>query len=263
MAREPWEARLDRAQHHLATLRREVADYLGSGAVDVEARTLAGPHRVELRFRQDAPPPEWWGAAIGDYLHNLRSSLDNLTWAIVQRHKTAGLTDDQERAVQFPIRSRAAGWSREAARRFPTATDVDVLAALREVQPFAFTEGIPGISENLNDSHPLARLRDMSNADKHRTIRTVVAAPGVVSLGAPDDRPKFVSGDPWPWRDGAHIGSWMLPDDYSAAAVSPGHRLVVAFADEAAPFDAANFTDNLATLLGGVSEAVRRLAGYA
>src|SRR4051794_13080423 len=105
----PWDARLQRASFHLVTLRREVAAYLASNNVDVEATTLADPRRVELRFRQHSLPPEWWGAGIGDYLHNLRSALDNLTWAVVQRHKSRTLTADEERAVQFPIRSRGVG----------------------------------------------------------------------------------------------------------------------------------------------------------
>src|SRR5207249_4201368 len=50
------------------------------------------------------PPPLEWSLTLGDIVHNYRSCLDHVAWALYQRGRRVGtLTTRQERRIGFPI----------------------------------------------------------------------------------------------------------------------------------------------------------------
>jgi hypothetical protein len=57
----------------------------------------AGPEGVSTVF------PITWGLLLGDIVHNYRSSLDHLAWALYKRGSTANLPKRKERLIYFPI----------------------------------------------------------------------------------------------------------------------------------------------------------------
>ncbi len=168
----PWDVRLQRADEHLAVLRRDMDVYLKSGPVELLGRDDS--LNFELRIRVHQLPPAHWSAAIGDYLHNLRSALDNLTWAAVEKFKTRNLDEREARAVIFPIGTSPDGWSRLATKRLPSVRESEVLLAFRSEQPFAVTgNDAELLAAGLAERQPLAVLQSLSNIDKHRTLLLV------------------------------------------------------------------------------------------
>lgn len=99
------------------------------------------------------------GLAVGDVIHNLRSALDHVAWALVQEvGRGKRLTDWQKRKVQFPMISKASDWSK-VDKWLPGVPD-DYRRIIRRYQPYR------------RGDHPKAIrwLNKLSNMDKHRVL---------------------------------------------------------------------------------------------
>ena len=80
---EGCDVKVARARTHLQALYDEINAYVASEpheiveAFDAEAREYWATFRVKVE-------PDWlaWGILLGDFVHNLRSALDHLVWAI-------------------------------------------------------------------------------------------------------------------------------------------------------------------------------------
>lgn len=138
-------------------------------------------HCIIVRVSEVANPfPPLWGLLLGDAVHNFRSSLDHLAWALYKRGRTPNLSQKKERRVQFPICSERDAFNNALKRRLPGVHRADI-ALVRRYQPYRYGK------RNL-DRHVLLTLAKLSNADKHRTIQPVVAVPenATYTLGEPE-----------------------------------------------------------------------------
>jgi len=176
------ELKADRANEHFETLKRIVDDFLRSEpyAVVNNFESEFGHHVARIKIHER--PPLTLSPIIGDFIHNLRSLLDHLIWQLVRR---AG-NDPNVGRPQFPIFTKdpfdatiydarkdwknALGTWRSQTRG---VSDEDV-AILKELQPYKRTDR--------PDDHPLARLSQLSNWDKHRELH--FATQGLAVVGS-------------------------------------------------------------------------------
>jgi hypothetical protein len=88
-----------------------VSDYNPASAYEIvpEPRSGTGEdsHATDLRLKVPRKPPTELLTTIGDALHNLRSCLDSVAFAM--RHTGGTMTEKQQRAVQFPQFGRYQG----------------------------------------------------------------------------------------------------------------------------------------------------------
>ncbi len=133
----------------------------------------ANQHVVQVKVRER--PPHKWSPIIGDIVHNMRSALDHLAWQLVIRNECTPSSK-----TQFPILSKdpfecnayakTKHW-KNALDRWNTQTEgmnpFDI-AFLKELQPYQRTYDTA--------SHPLDRLRELSNRDKHRELHFATSA---------------------------------------------------------------------------------------
>lgn len=116
-------------------------------------------------FREDPPAiPRDWSLILGDGLHNLRSSLDALAYALAARN-SGQPTDSHARNIQFPICDSHEEFQKRRdsnLRRLSAAAQ----AAIEIMQPYHVSEWGGG--------NPLGLLRDLSNVDKHRRLVIVL-----------------------------------------------------------------------------------------
>lgn len=122
--------------------------------------------RLVFRAINVRPIPPGWGVLIGDCVHNLRSALDHLMFAICHP------TPEQEHTVQFPIFSRrdskgGRGGFRDARGMTPGAPR-GVRTVLESLQPYHRRKWPEAIR--------LAQLRELANWDKHRLLLTAAAS---------------------------------------------------------------------------------------
>jgi hypothetical protein len=139
-------------------------------------------HCIIVRVDEVANPfPPLWGLLLGDAVHNFRSSLDHLAWALYKRGRTPNLSRKKERDVQFPICTDRLGFNGSLKRRLPGVRRTDI-ALVRGSQPYMYGK------RNLT-RHVFLALRKLSNADKHRTIQPIIAVPenATYTLGKPED----------------------------------------------------------------------------
>jgi hypothetical protein len=165
--------KLARTQFHADTLRAHVLKPTrGSFPVDID------PKNVELIVTgRDLAIPAGWPLELGDAVHNLRSALDHLVWALIL---TEGRVQPNKR-TQFPVfeDDTADGWTnpRRTAQRTLAAIHPIHGRVIKGIQPYTWKSR--GKDPAL---HPLARLSRLDNDDKHRTITTLLANPVVTAF---------------------------------------------------------------------------------
>lgn len=116
-----------------------------------------------------APDPTT-GVIAGELVHDVRSALDHLVYALV----TANNKDPGEH-TQFPIYDSRTLWMRDIEERDPlrkpspvVGLRCDQLAIIKKAQPYQLTANKKRIS------HPLMKLLRMSNVDKHQSLHSSV-----------------------------------------------------------------------------------------
>lgn len=113
------------------------------------------------RFQIREEPPLRFGIMLGDCVHNLRSALDHLMCQVTMLD--GGTIDDCAR-TQFPIvRESEAQFEAMADRQIPVLSKRH-RALVKRAQPYRAGDEAW--------RHPLAVLRELSNADKHRLINS-------------------------------------------------------------------------------------------
>jgi hypothetical protein len=111
-----WWAKAQRADKHIADISAMVAAFNAAKAYEVGREATDDPIWIAFRLHVLTPPPVELLTTIGDALHNLRSSLDSVAYELARRHVAEPMTERQQKAVQFPIRSPRDGI---ISQRFP------------------------------------------------------------------------------------------------------------------------------------------------
>lgn len=112
---------------------------------------------------------------VGEYLHNLRSSLDNLVFALARTK-----LDPPERPgnLFFPICENEAQFDEKRVQKCLNQLPDQANAVLRALQPF---NGESLFNQAELGYNPLLLLHTLSNFDKHRVPSLVLVAPEKVS----------------------------------------------------------------------------------
>lgn len=144
-------------------------EHLERFAAEVTAFGMEDPYVGAFEFEVDTgewvarimvatPLPAHWSLLIGDIVHNLRSALDNLAFALVSANVPTLSRPDR---VQFPIFESEVEFVRKRAR-YIGGMDPAAQAVIERLQPY----------HRLDRKYRslLAVLHDLSNVDKHRHI---------------------------------------------------------------------------------------------
>jgi hypothetical protein len=109
---------------------------------------------------------------LGDAIHNLRSSLDHLVFQLAIAH-TSGVLND-ERGIRFPIAANQASFEKAAGRALKALSAAHI-TIIESFQPYHPYQARLQYSEQMGGHfHPLAKLQELSNRDKHRQALGVV-----------------------------------------------------------------------------------------
>jgi len=181
------EAKLDRAGFHCKTI----------NAIAKEYAEVYLPNTVRERltwFPLDSLNKDWqpilwdnvtlpapeWGVVLGEFVHDTRSALDQLIWALVLANGGKPGTH-----TQFPAADSEAKWRNDVAERDiaerglpPTyGLSDDALALVYDFQPFNRKPHRKAVTA------PFYKLLRLSNEDKHRTLHLT----GAYATAAPVD----------------------------------------------------------------------------
>jgi hypothetical protein len=166
--------RVERAKHHLDDLNHEIARFLDSKPYPItqEPDLERGGYLFRIHIKERIP--DNIGLIFGDFVHNLRASLDNLIFEL-SGAPSAGWVRP------FPVCSQRVEFKKiEPSLRLQVSPQA--FRIIERVQPFHATDA----------SDPRTRLRllsDFWNEDKHRTTTPVVFANYFASAAAYGDDP--------------------------------------------------------------------------
>ena len=195
-----------RAKDHIDALCRSLAAHSSSSAPSLLTRfdSSADSYVVEARLNDS---PHEWSLIAGDALHNLRSALDSLAFALCERH-SGPLSASDMMEVQYPICSSREHFLRQAQRRLAKA-DPLAIASIEKLQPFHPSHWTCG--------NPLLALQTLNNVDKHRRLLFVHAEIVQGSLSVFDRNNVAVLQDvplrPGPFSNGQVVADFRLPAD--------------------------------------------------
>jgi len=152
--------KFERARGHLDDLEAQLTTWAHSGHHSVfnEPDPDNGPDCFRIRVITDPVPTDPISVIIGDVLHNLRSALDHLAYALAVKH-TNPLPDDIAKESEFPI--FASNNVNAIAKRI-RGMDPGAQAVMERLQPYQ-----RGKDSALD---PLWMLYKLSNIDKHRLL---------------------------------------------------------------------------------------------
>ncbi len=187
--------RVERAKLHLDDLYAEVRDFIATEPYTTTREPDPDTGGFRFRLSVNAVVPDTIGLIFGDFVHNLRASLDNLVWELAIHNR---------RRLNFPI-------VRE--RPKPPMVFAPLLQASIQPEAFAIIERLqPYHAADPSDArHRLAVLNSWWNKDKHRTTTPVIASShaGIIVARGDDPPPQFII-NPGDVTDGQIIG-WMPP----------------------------------------------------
>lgn len=159
--------KIGRANEHLEALKDSISAWSDTNPYSLVRQCNADATRYNLVVRIDSEPPfDQWSLIAGDCIHNLRSALDHLVYAVVV-HEAKGNPPADPRFLNFPIADEPDNFIGPAQGiRFlsdPVKTEIERL------QPYNRPhKELPPL---------LSVLRDFNNSDKHRLLNIAIAIP--------------------------------------------------------------------------------------
>ena len=164
--------KLARADSQVRMLADQISGWTSRNPI--RARVEYGEKRLGFRliqeqFTEDAPLDDW-GLLIGECVHNLRSALDNLAFALSRLRRDPPRNPG---AIAFPIYCDKRQFKEHGIRKLNQMPDA-AKTLIERLQPFqrnrSDVEGTP-------ETDALVLLQWLNNADKHRVPALVFIAP--------------------------------------------------------------------------------------
>jgi hypothetical protein len=182
-AQDGIRAKLERADLHLRALAGEVSAYLDGEphTYSTDADYNAGSYSIRIAIK--SPPPVQLGVTCGDYIHCLRSALDHLISGEVPKSSNKTGFPIHRSGKDFFTEVVTAAWKNENGPLTSLDPEGALFAYIQGIQPYRGQDGYA--------SKPLWLLRELSNADKHRTILARAAShervkPGTIRFKGTD-----------------------------------------------------------------------------
>jgi hypothetical protein len=159
-------------------------------------------------FNEPAPVNDW-SLAIGEYIHNLRSSLDNLAFALARLQQDP---PSNPNVISFPIFQDKSQFEKKARPRL-NQLPAEAASLIEMIQPFQ-RDGSPALGTPESDA--LILLQWLNNTDKHRIPSLVLFPPSnlahsfSVEYQSEEDAAANVPPDMTIWTDPLQAGAVLL-----------------------------------------------------
>lgn len=164
--------KLARADSQVGALADQISAWTSGNPINVRVELREGRlgYRLILQDFAETAPLDDWGLLIGECVHNLRSALDNLAFALARLLRDPPSRPEQ---IAFPIyqdRSKFEKHGRVKLDQMPPEAG----SLIERLQPYqrdkVEVEGTP-------DTDALVRLQLLNNQDKHRIPSVVLIVP--------------------------------------------------------------------------------------
>lgn len=197
--------KLRRAIKHFIEFECAANKYLSGNpfGTDVETYTEDGKKCLRLLFKVYREPPKELAIIVGDCVHNLRSSLDNVVWGLGQVYPATDVRARPER-LSFPMCFSAEKYAEKLQHSDWLAINYFPKPArnlINNLQPY----------QDSLSAHRIRMLHELWNADKHRVPNLVGGAAGGVSQSFNLQQPAGLMAGIY-IQDGKQFGYGVLPE---------------------------------------------------
>ena len=168
-----WRLKFNHAENYRRELNSLLDEMDRSFPPSIELESWNGK-TIRYRITTHQKPELHWSLLLGDCLHNYRSSLDSLYFAIIfelAKRQQKEFTENFEHSIQFPIHKKELKFN-ELKEILEFGTD-QLKEDLKTHQPFNNVDSNSENYDELLENHPLEQLRKLSNIDKHRQLNLV------------------------------------------------------------------------------------------
>jgi hypothetical protein len=163
-----------RAKQHYDELKKELAEYFQDAPGKLVEAPESTPEKPILGFQLKGSVPARFALIAGDFLQNIRSSLDYLVWQLVIANGTR-----PGRCNAFPICESIEGWEKCLHQHGRLrGVHKDAIAEIKTFQP-CFSQSLIPL--------PLTVLEKLTNQNKHQCVFVA----GVAVLLTPAVKPPF------------------------------------------------------------------------
>ena len=159
------DARITRAEAQVSQIIADAQEWTKGNQITTEGELLPGRLGFQIRIAEmDELSIEAFSFPAGECLHNLRSALDNLAYAMARLKKDP---PDKPKAIEFPISLTEQAFNQTTKRMLPQLPS-DIADALRAMQPFQRAGRVlNGVYEGMPSDDPLLLLHRINISDKH------------------------------------------------------------------------------------------------
>ncbi len=168
----PVELKLNRAGAQIQSLALSISAWVANNPITADCKLRDGRlgfQLIQKDFVAPAPLAEW-GLLLGECVHNLRSALDNLAFALARVHRDP---PEKPQRIAFPIYQEKTQFEKQGRGNIDQLPG-SAAALIERLQPFQ-RDGSPAFGTPERDA--LVLLQWLSNADKHRVSSVVLIAP--------------------------------------------------------------------------------------
>lgn len=196
----PVRAKLRRANEHRQAFHDLVADYLDPNpySLSVQYDPETGWHDLIWHVDGAPIPSDDFALIFGDFLTNLRATLDYLVWQLVLVN--GGTPTDH---TAFPILKKSGGWLAVCGNQL-RGVNQTWIDEIEKLQPYN--------GGSRPEIHPLAILDATNNVNKHRVLPV-----GVTSL---DEFKSWINVEPMAAGDNLDHQMFDLPIEEGAKALT-------------------------------------------
>jgi hypothetical protein len=153
--------KIERAKRHIDDLNARVEKLIASGALYTAVTEFRQRNQVAIEARIRSPIPPEFSLVVGDAIHNLRSALDLLIFAMI------GEKAKKPDNVQFPFGKNLAGFEDACVRRELELAGKYVVDELYKLKPYR------------DGNKLLAGIHVLDIQDKHRLLIPVAQQQGL------------------------------------------------------------------------------------
>lgn len=157
--------RLNRADRQIQRIERSYARFVPNLEDHSIIVQIQNERQQVVKVRHKWRVPNWWGLAVGEALHHLRSSLDNLIWHVI----TANGVVPHIKA-DFLIAYEEEWFKRKAPTRLHGVPH-EILAVIEQAQPYSRPDDMP------LERHPFWVLNELDIIDKHHLLHVAAVIP--------------------------------------------------------------------------------------
>lgn len=203
------ESKLARADAHFKTLQMALKPILNAKPDLIPGKFDPSSGHHFFHAKRDSRSGDWLSPVIGDYVHNLRSALDYIVWAMTD---PAIRASKKANKVEFPIFPDKASFDRWAPPKIG-GIPPKAQAAIECLQPFNGPDCRSAYGIVHHTERPLWHLLELDNWDKHRALNLTEHL-GLYTLVLPPEWDIYTSGNAFAlgndFKRGARIAQMSL-----------------------------------------------------